>query len=524
MDLAGLTNEILFPLTLKSLYEAVMEETTIAMPTENITLYYTFSTVLPDGSIRSPIKIAPSSEGSYELMRKKAMASSSEVYTFYLSLELKLFTIKTSAKQGIETFPAEGLPLLLNLSEPEIPSALFESLDTYKGIYARSVRPQKPVEEIEAVVIMTNKNHTKYEKIVSDIVSKESLLRVNAALCGILLRASKAYSKIDLEDLFSPKPKLIIPASLGGTSKDLIKMIGQYNEATPIPTVFKMNVNDVVIEDLGRKLNMIETYLRYFNDTIHKPNCYSEANRRIALNCLLLPVIAPPNSAHHTFVSLDAEHHMKELHNIPRIGNGPLDYFISVLPNLPPTIGGFVVAHIDDEMAGGEDEDDDAEHQQEGKEAGSDTANAVVDGGGLSPTTTSIIEAKADVKTETLKQSLGQLFAQMLDGLNLPQSRKRKRVEREIETTVAAANVEEGGGERFIKGMLSTAQQTMFFSMTKKATDQLPTLEFYGKCSVNFLPRQEGRESGLDLGQRVARAEIEKFVKFVHYFSRYDGN
>jgi hypothetical protein len=79
---------------------------------------------------------------------------------------------------------------------------------------------------------------------------------------------------------------------------------------------------------------------------------------------------------------------------------------------------------------------------------------------------------------------------------------------------------------RFVKGILSTAQHSMFFSMTLRRTSHLdlPDLTYYGKYDVNFLPRKGYRDSGLSPTESIKKSEVENFIKAIYLFSRFDGN
>jgi hypothetical protein len=368
--------------------------------------------------------------------------------------------------------------------------------------YADHSRPVKPYEEIEALIIATESKSI-YDTIVADRIVLKDLLDTNPDRCGILIRGSQPYSKISLKDLLAPIPRFTIPPHLGANIGELVDKIVNFSGETQLQNA--VNSATFTIPDILDKVNHIQAYFKYFAKLLHTPSCFSEANRRIAINVLLLPALAhSEDEISPGEFSIDAEHYMKLPHT-PRIGNGPLDYFVNA-PELPPLVGSAI--HIARDISEG-DIDPTLDAEASPSFATSEKAGS----------STSVIEAKSDVDSISLFDSLGQLFAQMLDAMKLPDSNKKRKY-----TEEGKVNPKENG-EKFVKGILSTGQQTMFFSFKSNHGTTLPVLEYYGKYSVNFLPRKEGRQSGLfDLKTPVDRGEIENYLKAVYFFSRYAGD
>lgn len=124
-------------------------------------------------------------------------------------------------------------------------------------------------------------------------------------------------------------------------------------------------------------------------------------------------------------VHVDAEHPMSELRGNSRVGYGSLDYYVvTTIDNIP----------LREKVYN-------AEEVEKGKR------KSFLHGKILP----SNIEAKSELTTKSLGDSLGQLIYQMLDGLNLPVCKKRN-IEGETRPS-----------ESFVKGILSAGQQTMFF-------------------------------------------------------------
>lgn len=169
---------------------------------------------------------------------------------------------------------------------------------------------------------------------------------------------------------------------------------------------------------------------------------------------------------------------------VQRVGKGPLDYYIS--SHIP-----VITASVKDPTVLEEE----------------DTMEAIEDSELASEISRTVLEAKKLLEKGDLAQGLGQLVAQLLDGLYLEETRKRD----------TEGMIKKGNGVRCIKGILSTGHHTLFFSLLK--TGGLPVLQFYGRYAVDVLPKSPPpRESGLGVGEQVKQEQVEKVLKAVHSF------
>lgn len=456
-----------------------------------------------EGSKHSGMKL---NETLFESNRENIMSGKFQNCVIYAVWRIPMYIAHDKRKQGIDVLENEFTELELNGAE-ELPISFYRSLDLICESVA--IKKDKPVKEVRVFVI-TRSTNTKYDRLVGTEVTKDTLFAVSPSKCGLLITTSKAYSNFTLDDLMGVKKSFSSALLLlNSTIEDFVQSLieNKYNSGELVSAVTSP---DVVVPDLENKVQMIHKYLEYFRSIFHADSCYSEANRRIALNCILLPAIAPTVKKEETppdskpkskkrkkmmefEVSMDAEYLMDLPPKTPRIGNGPLDYFI-IAPNITPTI----VAAIHPLRIEDEDEEECDEFYKPSGTKGY-----------------SLIEAKAEFSAAALSQSLGQLFAQMIDGLKLPTA-NAVPASASTTTTPAPSNV------RFIKGVLSTAQQSMFFSMKQEGDESLPTLEYYGKYSLNFLPHKSGRLSGIDVDEDIDNDELTNLVKAYYFFTRFN--
>lgn len=449
-----------------------------------------------------------SDEASFKSFDKLVKSGSVGAVFFFPFCNMRVYCASNKRYHGIDVL--EGYPeisLHLGMDEP----ALLESFtNELKDVVVCLQKQEKD---------RRNRNHgdskrKRYQEITSATLTLEALCRYIPPKSSIMLRLNCiAYSTIALEDLLVPVPKFACSLldmnpsrSIAFIQKDFVQSILDGKRNSPI---LLKKVKDHNIPDLAKKVAMIKDYLDYHRNMFHPNSCYSEANRRIALNCILLPAIAPPTPAPCTsssaaestaateeIVSVDAEHLMEELDWYPRVGSGPLDYFIRAPSS------SMIAMSIHSATSQEEENVAEAEALYFPTSGVHTVANILG----------TVIEANADCDLKDLLSCLGQLFAQMLDALNLPESavsRKRKR------TT-----------KRFVKGVLSTGQQSFFFSMSQESSSSVPPeLLFYGKYSLNFLPRQSGRISGLkDINQPIDENEIKRLVQAYNFFARYNGD
>ena len=260
--------------------------------------------------------------------------------------------------------------------------------------------------------------------------------------------------------------------------------------------------------------------LKYFRNVMDDEdnNCYSEANRRIIIDILLL---AGLQAGDRNKVSVCAEKNLKL--TTSRIGYGPLDYYIvncgqQIITALP---------HKQTEKEEDDDEDEDDE----------DDDNVEENCRGIS-----ILEAKMDIDAADLGKALPQLLAQMFDALNenitiSNNSRKRSADalnENEVTTSssgekllatnqVSSTNKEKKNKKNIVKGMLSTGHHTMFFSLSRPSdAAELPMLVYYGKYSIDVLLKKTNRDSGLAKEEDIDSNKVRRMLRAIHCFVKND--
>lgn len=249
---------------------------------------------------------------------------------------------------------------------------------------------------------------------------------------------------------------------------------------------------------------------------------FSEANRRLAINVFLVVV------ANMVQLTLDAEADAKtdQIVGLP-FGTGPLDYHIQSSFDQPSkrqkcevemdpiaevrrktifkgasfTENMDIVENVEIIIAANKDE---KENIVEGDEEEEEEEGAV-------SLPNYILEAKrTDLRDAVaLRSGLGQLVAQMLDCLR----RKRKS---SLSTSSSCKEI------KFVKGILSSSQQSLFFVLVEAQEAGFPTLHFVGRFSVKIFPNQtdhtNGLNFGLNFGDTFYRHNIERYLKNLYFF------
>lgn len=306
----------------------------------------------------------------------------------------------------------------------------------------------------------------------------------------IMMRKSVPYSHIKLSEITS--------LFQWNGSEDIVTTISDGSEITSTRLINAICGESSLIPHMEEKADMVLKFLTYFTKLMNPETCYSEASRRMIIDIFLVPALYADEGE--APLSLSVEYKM-DLANFYRFGNGPLDYFVESesLNTDVVTVTAFV--RDDDDLGSESAFTDETQHDGEA-EANHNCESRF-----------SILEAKMDIGRKSLEKALGQLFSQMLDGLKLAKSRKRKR------SSADNPNVESW----MVKGILSTGQQNMFFSMLKSSNQAqaLPVLSYYGKWTVHVLPQQANRDSGLVGTDIVKLSEIETLLKVFYHFVRF---
>lgn len=326
--------------------------------------------------------------------------------------------------------------------------------------------------EIDFERLLINEEGTFFELSEENIHIKK--------LFTIMLRQSIPYSHILLKDLqssfqchgYTSLSKLLTAISGGGAPTSSALMDKVLDETCMIP-------------QLEEKIHVVSKFLEYFTKLVDGDNFYSEADRRMIINTFLIPAVCPDEGES---LSLSAEYNM-DLSGTCRLGNGPLDYFIQS-------------SNIDVIMTFVRDE----------KEEICGTTSSSVEVNFNFEPKLNISDTKICLD-KSVEKSLGQLFAQMLDALKLS-ARDFPGQKRGYFVTVG------NSGIQMVKGILSTGQHNMFFSMLKTAVQASPVLTYYGKWSVNILPKDGLRDSRLAATENVNMNEIKSLFKAFYYFIR----
>ena len=386
----------------------------------------------------------------------------------------------------------------------------FDSLDLIRDSYATSLKRQV----INIIPYLVGEYGNRIElKPTTDV---QNIIKYCCS--SIFLGKPKGYSDFVLKDLSA---RFQWPTALRYESEQLIRediWKGKNSSSS-----LKDKVNDAVTTFPDEeKLTTTMNSLKYFRNVMDDKdnNCYSEANRRIIIDILLLAGLQSCDGIDDK-LSLCSEKYMDITSS--RIGNGPLDYYIvnsgqQIITSLPRA------KQSQDKGKKEVDEDDDNEENYRG---------------------VSILEAKTDIDAAYLDAALPQLLAQMLDALNATitisnNSRKRPAdvlSDNEVTTTSSSSS---SSGDRLsatdedfitikkknkniVKGMLSTGHHTMFFSLSRiPDADELPVLEYYGKYLIDVLRKKTDRDSGLNMNDDIDRGKVSKMLKAIHCFVKND--
>ena len=407
-----------------------------------------------------------SDEGVYKSFL--ADLSSSDSCVFYLLITLPLYSIAKKGKRSIKKLPRTNTSVLY--------SSIAGFDDTFEELLFLAV--QESLDELDPTVksasdvrrSLTNQSYTK-----TDTLIEENLLK--SKLFCILLQPTRAYSSVNIKDI---EKMIALPLQYSDINAFLVDV----SAGTPSSSALNTIVNDsnLQIPSFDTKVTYTKQGLTYISNCVQPAIVYNEAIRRIIIDCILLPALS--HDEKNGNVDLMAEYNMELSEEVQRVGKGPLDYYIS--SHIP-----VITASVKDPTVLEEE----------------DTMEAIEDSELASEISRTVLEAKKLLEKGDLAQGLGQLVAQLLDGLYLEETRKRD----------TEGMIKKGNGVRCIKGILSTGHHTLFFSLLK--TDGLPVLQFYGRYAVDVLPKSPPpRESGLGVGEQVKQEQVEKVLKAVHSF------
>jgi len=399
------------------------------------------------------------------------------------------------------------LEVMSYYSDTGFDTDFFESLRLIRNFYATSLKEQT----INIIPYLVGKHGNRIE--LRRTTNEQNIIKYTCS--SIFLEKPKGYSDFVLEDLLT---RFQWPIVFHHENEQLIRKAiwkGKYSSSSLKVKVNSADTTAVSFPDL-EKLTTTMNSLKYFRNVMDNKenNCYSEANRRIIIDILLLAGLQSGNDNDYS-LSLCAEKNMEFATS--RIGNGPLDYYIvnsgqQIIIALPHR-------QSEDNEKKADDED---EENYEG---------------------VSILESNVDIDAADLDAALPQLLAQMLDAFYADitisnNSRKRTAdVLRENETItsssgdrLSATNQDSSTIKKMktkkniVKGMLSTGYHTMFFSLSRLPddADELPMLEYYGKYSIDVLRKRTDRDNGLDTNDEIDSEKIRKILRAIHCFVQND--
>ena len=330
---------------------------------------------------------------------------------------------------------------------------------------------------------------------------------------SIYLRKAKAYSSIDLKEiqcLFKWADGLTI----NNYSEEIVYQ-KRINSSKLKDKVNALTLSHDLRDKVDITIKMLECLRKLNIDT--ETHCYSEANRRMIIDILLLVGLQVDENIK---ILINAELHMKGHNDVTtRVGNGPLDYFVKIKNEL------IVVTVPSVENV-----------ENISTLVGLSSTNDVVGDASFDDYINSdhvVIEAKIDIDVSNFSRVLGQLVAQMLDGLgsltttqgSLLRKRSADDASMMMTNSISSASVDNHHLCRCVKGILSTGHHNMFFTLSQSIhDDSKPVLHYYGDYKVDVLKKIKGyREScGLHEKAPIARQQVESFLKALFCFVTFD--
>ena len=320
----------------------------------------------------------------------------------------------------------------------------------------------------------------------------------NCSAFAIIFRKPTAYSKIKLEEMFG---RVHWPSTWNvHAAKDVIAILNKKNAKISKTTLKSMVDDDSGSHAIAGAEDMLDFamgYLTRFRNSVQSSTQFLESTRRWIINGCLLAAMSPtasPSLDHRLPIYLLSEYTFTV--SGFRIGSGPLDYFF-----FSPESS--VSAIAVDCRRGGSDEGD-------GEDEGGD-GNGSGEGIGARGS----LEAKQCLDEAFLSNAMGQVCAQSLDLLKTIPLR---------DTTIAKKpRVAEGSrATRCVKSILSTGHHFFFFIFTEHEGSTIPAIDYFGKYSIDVLPKLHLRESGLSEEYEFDRSKIMALLRALYFFLRED--
>ena len=115
-----------------------------------------------------------------------------------------------------------------------------------------------------------------------------------------------------------------------------------------------------------------------------------------------------------------------------------------------------------------------------------------------------------------LSNAMGQVCAQSLDLLKTISLQQGN-------TSQKKARVEDGSrAMRCVKSILSTGHHWFFFTFTEYEGSSIPVIDYFGKYSIDVLPKLQLGESGLSAEDELNRPKIMVLLRALYFFLRED--
>jgi hypothetical protein len=297
---------------------------------------------------------------------------------------------------------------------------------------------------------------------------EESLVLKHNAFSFIIQKPS-AYSKIKFDEVFT---RVRWPREWNvRNEQDAISMI-EDKHVSDESLMLKVDKPDLIIPDEEEMVEFAMSYLTRFKCSIQLSPKYLESTRRWIINGCLLAAIST-SSKNVLPIGILSEYSFDS--KGPRIGTGPLDYYF-----FSPKVS-FAALAVD-------------AHQIETSEEVDENKNL------------GLLEAKQFLDGVYLSDALGQMCAQSLDLLQSITIQKNP---------TKKAKLEEGNRRvlRSVKSIISTGHHYFFFTFTEYDEDVVPNIEYCGKYSIDVLPKDTDRNSGLSVGEQLKTPQIKKLLR-----------
>jgi hypothetical protein len=362
-------------------------------------------------------------------------------------------------------------------------------------------------QELEGYVLRYRKKHPRsavlssnYEKLLwhasnCKAYPCEEQKLLDCSAFAIIFRKPTAYSKIKLEEMLD-RVRWPVPWNVR-SAKDVIDSILNNKNSKISKASLKVIVEDSrahVITGADEMLEFAVGYLTRFRNSVPASTQFLESTRRWIINGCLLAAMSPTASLFSDSLPIYLLSEYTYSLSESRIGSGPLDYYFF---SPERSISAIAV----DGRRGDLDEGDD------GEEDGNEDGNVGIGERGS-------LEAKQCLDEAFLSNAMGQVCAQSLDLLKtiiLPDTPlKKQRIE------------EDPRAIRRVKSILSTGHHFFFFTFTEYEGATIPLIDYFGKYSIDILPKLNLRESGLSVEDELDRPKIIVLLRALYFFLRED--